>query len=224
VQRRRGLAWANAGAAEHASVAAFGRLALQLLALGAPAALVRDVHRAALDELGHAELCWSLARRFGESVESPGPFPFSEPVATNLDLAELAAAVVRDGCIEETLGAHLALELARSAPEADVRAAMTTIAGEEAQHAVLSFRILAWALQAGGARVRAAVREAFAELRLPLALAELALRTGVEVSALCAAAERGACELLEPARNRVLSMTSGAIRNGVVSESGARAR
>jgi hypothetical protein len=206
----RAAAWSKAGAAEHASVAAFGRLALQLMALGAPVELLRDTHRAALEEISHSELCWSLARRFGEPVESAGPFPFSGPIDANIDLADLAAQVVRDGCVEETLGAHLVAELAAIAPEADVRAVLTTIAAEEAQHAVLSFRILAWALQTGGRRVRAAVSTALAEpAPLRLALGELALRSGVEVSALRAAAERGVRDVLEPARERLLSLASG---------------
>ncbi|MDQ2642626.1 MAG: ferritin-like domain-containing protein [Myxococcota bacterium] len=208
VARRRAAAWSNAGAAEHASVAAFGRLALQLMALGAPLDLVRDTHHAALDEIGHSELCWSLARRFGEPVQAAGPFPFSGPIDPNLGLAELAVELVRDGCVEETLGAHLAFELAAAAPEADVRAVLTTIAAEESQHAVLSFRILTWALQTGGEPVRAAVRSAIAEpAALRLALGELSLRSGVDLAALCAMAERGVREVLEPARERLLSIT-----------------
>jgi hypothetical protein len=207
LQRLRAVAWSNAGAAEHASVAAFGRLALQLMALGAPTQLVRDAHRAALDEIGHAELCWALARRFGEGVTSIGPFPFSAPIEAHIDLSDFAAELVRDGCVEETLGAHLAAELALTAPEPDVRDALSTIAREEAQHAVLSFRIVAWALQSGGARVRKAVRNAFARSSpLRLALGELSLRTGVDLSALQAAAERGARDVLEPARAGLLAL------------------
>ena len=51
----RGAAWARAAAFEHASVAAFARLSLQLMAHGAPTALLGEVHRAALDETRHAE-------------------------------------------------------------------------------------------------------------------------------------------------------------------------
>jgi hypothetical protein len=180
------------------------------MALGAPLDLVRDTHHAALDEIGHSELCWSLARRFGEPVESAGPFPFSGPIDATIGLAELAMQLVRDGCVEETLGAHLAVELAAAASEPEVRAVLTTIAAEESQHAVLSFRILAWALQTGGADVRAAVRSAIAEpAPLRLALGELSLRSGVAVAELRAVAERGVREVLEPARERLLAITRG---------------
>ena len=82
VASRRAAAWERAGADEHASVAAFARLSLQLMAHGAPADLLRDVHQAALDEVGHAERCWSVARRLGAASVGAAPFPFTSPVAT----------------------------------------------------------------------------------------------------------------------------------------------
>ena len=49
---RRAIAqhWTRAAQMEHASVAAFSRFSLQLLAVGAPPSLLEDAHRAALDE------------------------------------------------------------------------------------------------------------------------------------------------------------------------------
>ena len=105
----------------------------------------------------------------------------------------------------KTLGAHVLAEAARLAPETAVRESLAAIAAEEATHAVLSFRIAAWALAAGGASVRAAVR---AELEKPcprLDVTELALRAGVETSALQAAADAGVTEVLEPAVRRLLA-------------------
>src|SRR5262245_17579998 len=72
----RASAWAAAGVAEHASVAAFGRLALELLRFAAPLELVRAVHAAALDEIAHAEACFRLAERYGGAKVVPGQFPF----------------------------------------------------------------------------------------------------------------------------------------------------
>jgi len=48
-------AWATTGAGEHASVAAFARLSLELMRFGAPSELVADAHRAAMDEVQHAK-------------------------------------------------------------------------------------------------------------------------------------------------------------------------
>jgi hypothetical protein len=43
--------WATDGAAEHASIASFARVTLQLMALGAPAGLLADTQRGAADEV-----------------------------------------------------------------------------------------------------------------------------------------------------------------------------
>ncbi len=201
----RAAAWAAAGADEHASIAAFSRLALQLLAHGAPSDLLRAVHQAALDEVAHAERCWALARRFGGASVAAGVFPFSEPVAVDGTLAALAADAVREGCLGETLGAHLARVAAELAPEAEVKAALGAIAAEESEHAVLSYRIVAWALSAGGGEVRAAVNAAFAEPWPRLDVGELALRANVDVSLLRRAADAGITEVLVPARARLLA-------------------
>ena len=202
----RATAWARAGADEHASVAAFTRLALQLLAHGAPSDLLRPVHQAALDEIDHAELCWSLARRFGAAVVAAGAFPFTQPVAVDVTLAELASDAVREGCLGETLGAHLAAIAAELAPEPGVKAALQAIAVEEAAHAVLSYRIVAWALCTGGSTVKAAVQAAFAAPWPKADVAELALRANVPVALLSAAATQGVAQILEPARDSLLAV------------------
>lgn len=201
----RARAWANAGAGEHASVAAFARLALELMRHGAPTSLLRGAHQAALDEVRHAEVCWSFAERAGAQRVTAGAFPFAAPVADDVSLAAFAAASVREGCLAETLGAHVMAAAARLAPEPAVREALGAIAAEEATHAVLSFRTVAWALAAGGADVRAAVQ---AELERPwprLDVAELALRAGLDVAELEAAARAGVTEVLEPAMARLLA-------------------
>lgn len=201
----RAAAWARAGAGEHASVAAFARLTLQLLALGAPTDLLRGAQQAALDEVGHAEQCWALAERFGAAKLAPGPFPFPGDVAVGISLVELASAAVREGCLAETLGAHVAQVAADSAPEPDVRAALQRIATEETTHAVLSFRIVAWALKVGGPSVTAAVQAAFGAPCPRLDIEELALRSNVDVAELRRAAEQGLVEVIRPAAQRLLA-------------------
>ncbi|HEX6272291.1 MAG TPA: ferritin-like domain-containing protein [Polyangiaceae bacterium] len=201
----RAVAWANAGRGEHASIAAFARLALQLLRHGAPAELLRGVHQAALDEIRHSEVCWSLSERFGAGAVTAGDFPFAGPVAVDISLAELAAAAVREGCLAETLGAHVTDVAARRASDPFVREALRSIADEEATHAVLSFRIVAWALAVGGDDVMAAVRTALRKPWPRLDVAELALRANVDAAELRAAASEGVRDVLEPAVARLLA-------------------
>lgn len=56
---------------EHASVAAFARFTLQLLAMGAPAELVQASVGAAADELDHARLRFGIADRFDGRLGAP---------------------------------------------------------------------------------------------------------------------------------------------------------
>jgi hypothetical protein len=192
-------AWAKAGAAEHASVAAFSRLALQLMAHGAPSELLSGVHRAAFDEVRHAEQCWALARRFGGERLAAGPFPFAGGIDVAISLSELAAAAVREGCLSETLGAHVAADAAEHAADPEVQRILRAIARDEERHAVLSFQLVAWALQAGGAEVLAAVQAALGEPWPKLDVHELAVRTGVDVALLERSAREGAEQVLAPA-------------------------
>lgn len=201
----RGTAWANAGVAEHESIAAFARLALELLRFAAPLELLRAAHQAAIDEVTHAEICFRLAERFGSARVTAGPFPLPSEIALASDLASLAAACAREGCLAETLGAHVAGVAAARAPDPDVRDALERIVADETRHAVLSFRIVAWALQVGGDAVRSAVTAAFDEPWPKLDVHELALRSSVEALVLARAAEQGAREVLEPARARLLA-------------------
>jgi hypothetical protein len=201
----RAAAWAIAGSGEHASVAAFARLSLQLLRLGAPTDLLRGVHQAAMDEVSHAEICWAIARRFGAPRVSAGGFPFADSIAVDADLPALAAAAVREGCLAETLGAHVVSVAADLAPEPDVQSALRNIAREEAAHAVLSFRIVAWALRVGGAAVQSAVCAAFADPWPQLDVEELALRANVDVARLRVASEQGVAEVIRPAAAELLA-------------------
>jgi hypothetical protein len=119
--------------------------------------------------------------------------------------AELAYAATREGCLGETLGAHLVARAAALAPEAEVRRALEAIAAEEAEHAVLSFQIVAWALATGGAETRAAVERALAQPWPEADLEELGLRANVDVRALRAASAEGVAEVLGPATAALLA-------------------
>jgi hypothetical protein len=155
-------AWAADGLFEHASVASFGRFALELLAVGAPADLVEAAHRAALDEVRHARLCLGLASAYAGEPIAPAAFPFGQAVAVSADLADIAARAAREGCVGETVAAVLAAEQLERAEDPAVRAALAIIAEDEARHAELAWRTVAWAIQKGGAPVRAAVADAIA--------------------------------------------------------------
>ncbi|MDP2308969.1 MAG: ferritin-like domain-containing protein [Pseudomonadota bacterium] len=153
--------WARIGLAEHASVASFSRFALDLLAQGAPADLVADAHAAALDEVRHAKLAFGIASAFANDTLGPGPLTLGD-LSLSADLAALAFATAREGCVAETLSALQMAEARDRATDPAIRAALTLIARDEARHAALAWRTVRWALLAGGAPVRAALIQAFA--------------------------------------------------------------
>lgn len=141
-----GEAWLRTAAGEHASVAAFARLALELMRLGAPADLLRDVHAAALDEVRHAEQAYALASAYLGRSMGPGPLPLPATVTLASTAAEVALAAASEGCRDETLAALVVAESAARASDPAVRAVLAAVSEDEARHAALSWRVLRWAL------------------------------------------------------------------------------
>lgn len=151
--------WARDAAYEHASVASFGKLALELLSFAAPAELVEAAHVAALDEVRHARASFALASQYAGAVLGVDALPMGE-LALAPSLAALAAAAVREGCCGETEAAVVAAMCAEAAQDPAVREALRAIAEEEARHAALAYAVVRWAIEAGGDVVRAAALSA----------------------------------------------------------------
>lgn len=137
--------WAERGTHEHASVAAFARVVLQLVALGAPADLVAAHVVAQADEVRHAEVCFTLASRFAGRPVRAAALPHAlaplsaEPAALLLD-------TLVGGCVGETLAAARAQAAASRADDDEVREALRGIAEDEARHAALAWRTARWLL------------------------------------------------------------------------------
>ncbi len=156
-------AWLRDALLEHASVASFSRFSLELLAVGAPSDLVDAAHEAARDEVRHARACFTLASAYAGGELGPGALPLGGSLAVSSDLAAIAASAVKEGCVGETLAAVQATEQLAVATDPAVRAALGDIVRDEAKHAELAWRFVAWAVQTGGDDVRRAVTRAFTE-------------------------------------------------------------
>jgi hypothetical protein len=176
---RRALAaqWRENGRTEHASVAAFARLTLDLMALGAPPALVAAANRDALDEIRHTELCFSLARALDGEREGPAPFPEAQrartlPPSRTLALAALAVDSLVDGALHEGVSARVIARLVKRCEEPQIRAVLKEIAADEGRHAAHGWDVVAWCLAEGGGAVADALRGALQtlprEMRTPL--------------------------------------------------------
>lgn len=155
-------AWLADAQAEHASVASFARFALELLSIGAPPELVADAHAAARDEIEHARICFALASAYAGAPHGPGPLMVDGSLSRCGDLYAIVRATVEEGCVGETLAALEAEAAVARATDPVVRAALTRIADDEARHAALAWRVVAWALGSGAASVRRAVLDGLA--------------------------------------------------------------
>ncbi|WP_437676157.1 ferritin-like domain-containing protein [Sorangium sp. So ce131] len=153
--------YAAMAALEHASIASFARFSLQLLALGAPADLVAEAHRSALDEMEHARLAYGIASRLAGRSIGPGPLLEAASAPLGAGVAEVVEALVEEGCVGEALGAAEGRELARRAGDPALAAALARIADDEERHAAFAWRALAWLLATFGEPARAAADRAF---------------------------------------------------------------
>jgi hypothetical protein len=155
--------WRENGRAEHASVAAFARLSLQLLQLGAPARLVEDANRDSLDEIRHAEICFSMGRALDGRDLGPSRFPAvraSRPVFRKLALVRLAVESLLDGALSEGVAARVLSRLAKTCEDAVTREIVAGLARDEGRHAAHAREVIEWCVAEGGAPVERALRGA----------------------------------------------------------------
>ena len=212
-------AWQADGAMEHASIASFARFVLHLLALGAPPSLVTAAQQAMADEIEHARRCFGLAGAYAGSPVGPGPLAIDGALAGSISLCEAAVAAVVEGCIGETLAAHQALAAAEVAKDPVVRRVLAGIAEDEARHAELAWRFVAWALGQGGSEVREAVARAFAgarpilreedEREAPIAVEVWRAHGRLAPRELAQTLARGHREIIEPCARALLAGVRG---------------
>ena len=149
--------WLLAARMEHASVAAFARFSLELLALGAPSDLLLESARAMQDETLHAELCFALATRYGDRPVGPASLAM-DAALDDVSLESALRNALFEGCIGETLAAAEAQAACEHAQDPVVRQILERIAADETRHAALAFRFVAWVLAKGDAHVAEIVR------------------------------------------------------------------
>jgi hypothetical protein len=135
-----GALYAHVAWLEAASVPAFLRLAEELIAHGAPEALVKAARRSAADEVRHTRAMQALARRHGAIMPEVDLPPF-QPRSLEAMCIENAV----EGCVRETFGALVTGWQARTAGDEEVRRALGPISRDELRHAELAWAVDAWA-------------------------------------------------------------------------------
>lgn len=155
--------WLADALSEHASIASFERAARELEAVDAPAALVAATRDAADDEVRHARLCFGLASAY--AGEPLGPGPLTPPPDRAANLVRLAVDTFVEGCVGESVAAAAVQRAATRCADPVVAAALQSIADDEARHAALAWRTVAWAVQRGGEPVVVALGDEAAARR-----------------------------------------------------------
>jgi len=121
--------------------------------------LLERCHQAMADETRHARAAFALASAYAGSPVGPGPLPVEDAMADADDVERFVTLLLVEGCIGETVASVEAAETQVDHPA--VAAVLDRIATEEADHAELAWRTLAWALEAHPA----ATHRAMARLR-----------------------------------------------------------
>jgi hypothetical protein len=202
--------WLHDACEEHASIAAFARFTMHLVSVGAPPEMIAESQRASLDEVEHARACFVLAQRYGGRAMGPGTLSL-EGAMPPMTLAEIAALTAEEGCVGETLGVLLAERQLEMTSDPLVRSLLVRahIVEDEARHAELAWRFVAWAVARGGEPVRRAVRAAIRRAVADTLAVPIRSYHGVDVDAwrahgrlTCAdahaVAARGVREIVEP--------------------------
>jgi hypothetical protein len=161
-------AWARDGQLEHASIASFARVVVELMSLGAPPQLIAGSREAVLDEIEHARRCFALASRYAGNPVGPGPLPIRGGGRGRASLEAIAVAVLEDGCINESVAAAEAAVAAHECRDPWVREVLEQIAADEREHAALAWRTLRWLLEEHRHEVAPALRRRLRTLGSPL--------------------------------------------------------
>jgi hypothetical protein len=160
-QRERAAAtWRARIAAEYLAVSTFSVLSMDLCAAGAPADILSLVHRAAIDEVRHAEYCCRLASLYSGKEESPegGLSDLPDDPARPKRQQALANALLVS-CVAETYATVLLGTVRDQATDPVVRAVLTNIYADEVTHARIGWAYLAHCLEVGGDGERQAASE-----------------------------------------------------------------
>lgn len=176
------------GQSAHAAIAAYTRLAGELLALGAHPELLMHVHAAALERVHHAEGAFSLASAFAGVGISPSAWPELPRLArrAGIDrhrgLAKLAERTLLEGWLSTAFGAALAGGGAARAKDPVIATHLRMVAEDSSRQADFAVRLVEWALQLGGEPVALALTLCLRNL--PRALLEPALAPGLRAEVL----------------------------------------
>jgi hypothetical protein len=205
--------WTREAAFEHASIASFAQLTLDLLSVGAPPDLLEAAQRATLDEIEHARITFALATAYAGAPV--GPAALSALPGASRTLAAIARSTFIDACVGESVASATLADGSRRASDPVLRDLLATMAEDEERHAELAWRIVAWTWRSGDPEVARALADAHDEVTAELkTLAAGAAADGLRATVLrevvlpCTVALLGSVALSLAGSRRVLAGTS----------------
>lgn len=141
--------WARRAQDEFEAIFAFGSLSLELMAAEAPDILIEKALASAEQEISHAQICATEARKFDDSFRLQRPQDcIRQPLPGVAGLSRLALEGLKDGYEGEGLAAETMRASARHTRDATLSQKLSRVSTEEVQHSRLGAAIATWALEA----------------------------------------------------------------------------
>ena len=137
--------WLLSAQGEHSSVAAFAKLSLELGQLGCPPELLAATHQAALDEINHAQVAFTLDAANDGAPKGPAAEKGWLGEAGHIfRLHKMALDTFKDGCLHEARSALALKKRAEEEPDPAIKQEIERITREEETHVDLAWNILTW--------------------------------------------------------------------------------
>ena len=141
-----GRRWLEQAELSHASLASFARNTLYLMSLGSPPGLLQTSQEAGIDKIKHAKLFYGFASAFIGTELAPGPLNV-EGCLDDTDIRVITQSLIKEGCIEETIGAIEVRLRAHYAEDPAIKAALVQVASDELNHAQYAWDTLEWIME-----------------------------------------------------------------------------
>ena len=141
-----GRFWLEQAELSHAALASFARNTLYLMSLGSPPGLLETSQKAGIDKINHARLFYGFANAFLGLELAPGPLDV-EGCLDDTDIRFITQSLIKEGCIEETIGAMEVRFRAHYVEDPSIKAALTQAALDETNHAQYAWETLEWIME-----------------------------------------------------------------------------
>lgn len=139
--------WIENGKGEHSSISAFADLSLKLADMGSPPDLLKRAHQAAIDEINHAQLAFTLDASRNDNRSPQGPAAKRRLLGDAghiIRLQKMAVETFTDGCLFEARSAQGLRKMVDEEPDETIRHEIQRTVVEEDSHVELAWKILEW--------------------------------------------------------------------------------